>query len=338
MLSNLLFANNSVNVALIVVITIIVIAIAIVISLVPVKLWFRALVSGSYVSMARLIGIKIRKVDVKVLVDTYIKAKKAGVDFSIDDMENHILAGGDIDKVVDALIAANSALIALDVDEAKKIDLAGRDVLEAVRYSVVPHIIDIPPIKAIAGDGIELEVRVRATVKVKIGELIGSAGEETVMARIGEGIVATVGAARNKDEILKNPTLITKTVLDQGLSTKTAYEVLSLDIADIDVCRNVGSELSIAQANADKMIAQARAEERKAMAVAIEQENKAEAQRMKAMLIAAEAEVPKAMAEAFKTGKLGIMDYYRMQNMVADTNMRKSIASTEDGADNKDTF
>lgn len=335
MMANLLFAESSVPVALFIVLGIIVVFLAVLVCLVPIRLWFQALVSGAYISMARLAGMKLRKVDVKNLVYVYIKAKKAGLNFSIDEMETHYLASGNVDKVVDALIAAHSANIALPIDVAKGIDLAGRDILEAVRYSVDPHIIDIPPISAIACDGVELKVSSRATVRVNISRLIGGAGEETVIARIGEGIVATVGAAIDHKDVLQNPSEISKHVLEKGLDSGTAYEILSVDISDIDVGRNVGAELRSAQAEADKSIAQAKAEERKAMAIAVEQEMKAKTQEMKAVVLAAEAEVPKAMAEAFKNGKLGIMDYYRMQNVVADTAMRNSIAGSEN-AGNED--
>ena len=335
-MENLLFAENSVPIALFIILGIIVIVFAIVLVLVPVRLWFQALVSGAYVSMVRLAAMKLRKVDVKKLVYAYIKGKKAGLSFSIDEMETHYLASGDVDKVVDALIAAHSASIALPIDVAKGIDLAGRDILEAIRYSVDPHIIDIPTISAIACDGVELKVSARATVRVNISRLIGGAGEETIIARIGEGIVATVGAALDHKDVLQSPSDISRTVLEKGLDSGTAYEILSLDISDIDIGRNVGAELRTAQAEADKNIAQAKAEERKAMAIAIEQEMKAKTQEMRAVVLAAEAEVPKAMAEAFKTGKLGIMDYYRMQNVVADTAMRNSIAGSENpnGNDN----
>lgn len=335
-MSDLLFISGG-EITLFIVLGVIAVLIAFLLVLVPVRLWFQALVSGAYVSMVRLAAMKLRKVDVKKLVYAYIKGKKAGLNFSIDEMETHYLASGDVDKVVDALIAAHSANIALPIDVAKGIDLAGRDILEAIRYSVDPHIIDIPTICAIACDGVELKVSARATVRVNISRLIGGAGEETIIARIGEGIVATVGAAADHKQVLQNPSDISKTVLEKGLDSGTAYEILSLDVSDIDIGRNVGAELRTAQAEADKNIAQAKAEERKAMAIAVEQEMKARTQEMKAVVLAAEAEVPKAMAEAFKNGKLGIMDYYRMQNVVADTAMRNSIAGSENpnGADGK---
>lgn len=328
-INNLLFAIGGGEIALFIVLGVLVILLAVIMCLVPIGLWFQALVSGAHISMTRLAGMKLRKVATKNLVNAYIKAKKAGLNFSIDEMETHYLASGNVDKVVDALIAAHSANIALSIDVAKGIDLAGRDILEAVRYSVDPHIIDIPPISAIACDGVELKVSARATVRANISRLIGGAGEETVVARIGEGIVATVGAALDHKQVLQNPSSISKNILEKGLDSGTAYEILSVDISDVDVGRNIGADLRSAQAEADKNIAQAKAEERKAMAVAVEQEMRAKTQEMKAVVLAAEAEVPKAMAEAFKNGKLGIMDYYRMQNVVADTAMRNSIAGSE---------
>ncbi len=298
--------------------------------IVPMKVWFRALVSGAHISMGRLVGMKLRKVDVNMIVEAYVAAKKAGLTIDINELETHFMAGGDVVKVVNALVSAHSAKINLSIDTAKAIDLAGRDVLNAVKVSVNPKVIETPLVSAIAKDGVELHVKARVTVRANIGRLVGGAGEETILARVGEGIVTTVGSAENHGEVLQNPDLISKTVLAKGLDSGTAFEILSLDIADIDVGRNIGAQLRMDTAEAEKRIANAKAEGRRAMAVAAEQEMRAKAQEMNAIKIAAEAEVPKAMANAFKDGKLGVMDYYRMQNVVADTDMRKSIAGTDD--------
>lgn len=297
--------------------------------MVPIKIWFRALVSGAHMSMLRLVGMKLRKVNVKMIVEAYITSKKAGLTLDVNELETHFMAGGDVNKVVNALIAAHSARIALSIDTAKAIDLAGRDVLEAVKMSVSPRVVESPPVSAVARNGIELVVRMRITLKSNIAKLVGGAGEETVIARIGEGIVTTVGSAENHEEVLQNPDLISKTVFAKGLDTGTAFEVLSLDVADIDVGRNIGAGLQIERAEADKRIAQAEAEKRRSMGVAAEQEMKAETQKMTALKVAAEAELPKAIAEAFKNGQLGLFDYYRMRNLEADTDMRKSLSSTD---------
>ncbi len=297
---------------------------------VPSKIWFRALVSGAHISMSRLIGMKLRKIDINMIVEAYVSAKKAGLIIDVNELETHYMAGGDVNNVVNALISAHSAKINLSIDTAKAIDLAGRDVLNAVKVSVNPKVIETPMVSAIAKDGVELRVKARVTVRANIGRLVGGAGEETILARVGEGIVTTVGSAEDHGEVLQNPDLISKTVLAKGLDSGTAYEILSLDIADIDVGRNIGAQLRMDTAEAEKRIANAKAEERRAMAVAAEQEMRAKTQEMNAIKIAAEAEVPKAMATAFKEGKLGIMDYYRMQNVVADTDMRNSIANSDD--------
>ena len=328
---NILMAQTDSSIALYIILAVVAIVIAVFFSLVPVRIWFRALVSGSYISMGRLIGMKLRKVDISLIVNAYIKAKKAGLTFDIDEMETHYMAGGEVDGVVNALIAAHSAKIALTVDAAKAIDLAGRNIEEAVRFSVNPKVIDIPKISAIAKDGIELKVSARVTVRTNIGRLVGGAGEDTIIARIGEGIVTTVGSALYHEDVLENPDKISKTVLEKGLDDGTAYEILSIDMADIDVGDNIGARLMKERAEADKTIAQAKAEERKSMAVALEQEMRAKTQEMRAMLVAAEADVPKAMADAFRKGNLGIMDYYKMQNVVSDTAMRNSIAGVDDG-------
>ena len=303
--------------------------ITVIFGVLPVRIWFRALVSGVKVPMARLIGMKWRGVKVATIVDAYISASKAGLNVTIDELETHVLAKGDAIKVVNALISAHSANIKLEPETARAIDLAGRDVLNAVKVSVNPKVIETPPISAIAKDGIELRVKARVTVRANITRLIGGAGEDTIIARIGEGIVTTVGSAESHKDVLENPDQISKTVLNKGLDNGTAFEILSIDIADIDVGRNIGAQLQMDQAEADKRIAEAKAEERRAMAVALEQEMKAKSQEMRALVIEAEAEVPKAMAKALRDGKLGVMDYYNMQNVQADTAMRNSLTGNE---------
>ena len=292
----------------------------------PIGTWFIAAVSNAHVSMTRLVGMKMRRIKYRMLVDVYIRAKKAGLDIDIAELESHVMAGGNISNVVNALISAHSANIDLSLQSAKAIDLAGRDVLNAVKVSVNPKVIETPVISAIAKNGIELRVKARVTVRANISRLIGGAGEETIIARVGEGIVTTVGSSEFHKEVLENPDLISKTVLKKGLDAGTAYESLSIDIADVDVGRNIGAQLQMDQAEADKRIAQANAEERRAMAIATEQEMKAHTQEMRAKVVEAEAEVPKAMAEAFRNGRLGIMDYYQMQNIQADTAMRTAIS------------
>ena len=297
--------------------------------LIPFNIWFRALVSGAPVSISRLVGMRLRKIKVAMIVDAYITGKKAGLDIDIATLETHYMAKGDVIKVVNALISAHSANMELTPETARAIDLAGRDVLNAVRVSVNPKVIETPAISAIAKDGIELRVKARVTVRANITRLIGGAGEDTIIARIGEGIVTTVGSSLSHKDVLENPDTISKTVLNKGLDSGTAFEILSIDIADIDVGRNIGAQLQMDQAEADKRIAEARAEERRAMAVALEQEMKAKTQEMKALVIEAESEVPKAMASALKSGKLGVMDYYNMQNIMADTNMRNAISGND---------
>ena len=301
---------------------------------IPFGTWFIALVSHAHVPMMRLIGMKLRRIKYRMLVDVYIRARKAGLDIDIAELESHVMAGGNVSNVVNALISAHSANIDLSLKSAKAIDLAGRDVLNAVKVSVNPKVIETPVISAIAKNGIELRVKARVTVRANISRLIGGAGEETIIARVGEGIVTTVGSSENHKEVLENPDLISKTVLKKGLDAGTAYEILSIDIADVDVGRNIGAQLQMDQAEADKRIAQANAEERRAMAIATEQEMKAHTQEMRAKVVEAEAEVPKAMAEAFRSGRLGIMDYYQMQNIQADTAMRNAISGS-DSSDGK---
>ena len=297
---------------------------------VPLKLWFRALVSGAHVSMIKLVGMKLRKVDVRKIVLTYITSKKAGLTVTIDELETHLMAGGDIERVVKALISAKSASLDLSSQTAKAIDLAGRDVYQAVRTSVVPKIIETPPISAMAKDGIELRVKAKVTVMSNMHMQIQGAGEETIIARVGEGIVTTVGSAASHKIVLENPDTISSTVLNKGLDSGTAYEIVSIDIADIDVGRNIGAELDIANAEAEKRIAEAKAEERKCMAIAAENEMRAKVQEMRAVVIQAEAEVPKALAKALASGKMSAMDYYNLQNVQADTSMRNAISGKND--------
>lgn len=295
---------------------------------VPIGLWITAYFSGVAVSLVTMIGMRLRKVPPRSIINPLINATKAGLDLKIEEMEAHFLAGGDVDRVVNALISADKANIGLNFQRATAIDLAGRDVLEAVRVSVNPKVIETPLISAVAKDGIQLKAMARVTVRANIERLVGGAGEETIIARVGEGIVSTIGSAKDHKAVLENPDSISKTVLSRGLDSGTAFEILSIDIADVDVGRNIGAQLQIDQAEADKQIAQARAEERRAMAVAQEQEMRARTQEMRAKVVESEAEVPQAMAHAFREGKLGVMDYYNMQNVQADTRMRESISRT----------
>lgn len=297
---------------------------------VPLLLWVSALVSGVHISLLQLVLMRIRKVPPTVIVQALIEAHKAGLqNIRRDELEAHYLAGGHVQKVVHALVSANKANINLTFQMATAIDLAGRDVFEAVQMSVNPKVIDTPPVTAVAKNGIQLIAKARVTVRANIRQLVGGAGEETVLARVGEGIVSSIGSSESHERVLENPDSISKVVLSKGLDSGTAFEILSIDIADIDVGKNIGAALQMDQANADKNIAQAKAEERRAMAVALEQEMKAKAQEAKAKVIEAEAEVPKAMAEAFRNGNLGIMDYVRYKNVEADTAMRQSIAGPQ---------
>lgn len=298
-------------------------------SFVPIGLWVTAFFSGVKVSMATLTGMRLRRVAPSKIINPMIKATKAGLDIKVNELEAHYLAGGNVDTLVDALIAAQRADIPLDFTRAAAIDLAGRNVLEAVQVSVNPKVIETPSISAVAMNGIEVVVKARVTVRANIERLVGGAGEETIIARVGEGIVTTVGSAESHKDVLENPDSISKTVLKKGLDSGTAFEILSIDIADIDVGRNIGAKLLMDQADADKKIAQAKAEERRAMAVASEQEMKAEVQKMKSKVVEAEREVPLAIAEALKNGNLGVMDYYKMNNINSDTDMRKSISDTQ---------
>lgn len=293
---------------------------------IPVGLWFTALLSGVRISLVQLVFMRWRKVPPSVIVTAMINATKAGLTVTRDQLEAHFLAGGRVKTVINALISADKANIPLDFKAATAIDLAGRDVLEAVQMSVNPRVIDTPPVAAVAKDGIQLIAKARVTVRANIKQLVGGAGTETVLARVGEGIVSSIGSAASHKAVLENPDSISKLVLSKGLDSGTAFEILSIDIADIDVGKNIGAYLQMDQANADKNIAQAKAEERRAMAVATEQEMKAKAQEARAQVILAEAEIPKALAEAFRSGNLGVMDYYKFQNIQADTRMRDSIA------------
>lgn len=297
---------------------------------IPVGLWITAMFSGVKISILTLVGMNIRRVKPTNIVNPMIKATKAGLNLTIDKLEAHLLAGGDVNMVVNALIAAQRANIMLEFEQAAAIDLAGRDVLEAVKVSVNPKVIETPIISAVAKDGIEVKVKARVTVRANIERLVGGAGEETIIARVGEGVVTTVGSSANHKDVLENPDRISKVVLEKGLDSGTAFEILSIDIADIDIGRNIGAQLQTDQAEADKKIAQAKAEERRAMAIAQEQEMKALVVEMQSKLVEAESKIPQAIANAFESGKLGVMDYYNMKNIMADTKMRESISGVEE--------
>lgn len=297
--------------------------------LIPLGLWFQALVSGVRISLLQLIFMRWRKVPPAIIVRAMIEATKAGLTIGRNDLEAHYLAGGHIEKVVHALVSASKANIDLPFNMATAIDLAGRDVFEAVQMSVNPKVINTPPVAAVALDGIQVIAKARVTVRANIKQLVGGAGEETVLARVGEGIVSSIGSSETHKVVLENPDNISRVVLSKGLDAGTAFEILSIDIADIDIGKNIGAGLQTDQAEADLKVAQAKAEERRAMAVANEQEMKALTQEKRARVIEAEAEVPLAMAEAFRSGNLGIMDYYRMKNIQADTSMRDSISNDD---------
>jgi len=302
-----------------------------IVMLVPLNIWFRALASGAYVSMLRLIGMKMRKIDYKKLVDIYIVSQKAGLDIPIVEFETHLMAGGNVEKIVEALIAAHSAKLDLTLEQAKAIDLAGRDVVEAVKTSVTPKVIKTNWVEAIARDGIQVKAIAQVTVKAKLDRQIGTADAETILARVGQGIVTAIGKASNHNEIMSNPGVISRTIIAEHLDKNTAYEILSIDICDIDVGTNVGAKLKIEDAEAKKKISQAAAEERKAQAIALKHEMEAKTQEMQAIVKAAESEVHKAMATALKNGKFNAMDYYKLQNLVADTNMRNAISNPKKG-------
>jgi uncharacterized protein YqfA (UPF0365 family) len=295
------------------------------------NLWLQALFSKAEISILSLIGMRLRKVPPRIIVEGKIMGVKAGLPLETAALEAHFMAGGNVSRVIQALVAADKANIPLDFQRAAAIDLAGRNVLEAVQMSVNPKVIQTPNVVAMAKDGIQLRAISRVTVRANLDKLVGGAGEETVIARVGEGIVSTIGSSVHHKDVLENPDLISKQVLAKGLDTGTAYDILSIDIADVDVGKNIGAELETDRAEADKKIAQAKAEERRALAVASEQEMKAKTQEMRAKVVEAEAEVPRAMAEAFRNGNIGIMDYYQMKNITADTDMRQGIANDMDG-------
>jgi uncharacterized protein YqfA (UPF0365 family) len=313
-------------VELLILIGLIILGLSVLLSIIPLGLWISALAAGVKIGIVTLVGMRLRRVAPAKVVNPLIKAIKAGLDLNVNSLEGHLLAGGNVDRVVNALIAAQRAGIDLGFERAAAIDLAGRDVLQAVQVSVNPRVIETPVVTAVAKNGIEVKAKARVTVRANIERLVGGAGEETIIARVGEGIVTTIGSAIDHKEVLENPDTISRTVLNKGLDAGTAFEILSIDIADVDVGKNIGAQLQTDQAEADKRIAQAKAEERRAMAVAHEQEMKATVQQMRAKVVEAEAEVPKAFAQALREGKLGIMDYYNMQNIHADTQMRDSIA------------
>ncbi|OIJ16691.1 hypothetical protein BKP37_05530 [Anaerobacillus alkalilacustris] len=317
---------------LLIIVGLVIIAFAILFTFVPVMLWISALAAGVRVGIFQLVGMRLRRVIPARVVNPLIKAVKAGLELSTNQLEGHYLAGGNVDRVVNALIAAQRANIDLSFERAAAIDLAGRDVLEAVQMSVNPKVIETPFIAGVAMDGIEVKAKARITVRANIDRLVGGAGEDTVIARVGEGIVSTIGSAENHKKVLENPDMISQTVLSKGLDAGTAFEILSIDIADIDIGKNIGAELQTDQAEADKKIAQAKAEERRAMAVAKEQEMKAKVEEMRAKVVEAEAEIPLAMSEALRSGNIGVMDYMNIQNILADTDMRDSIGkATDDG-------
>ena len=304
---------------------------------IPVGLWITAFASGVRVSLFQLFGMRVRKVDPKRIVQPLIAASKAGLDLAVNELESLYLAKGNVDRVVDALISADKAGIGLDFRQASAIDLAGRDVFEAVQVSVNPKVIQTPKVAAMAKDGIQLLALARVTIRANINRLVGGAGEETILARVGEGIVSTIGSAESHKKVLENPDMISKTVLAKGLDSGTAFEILSIDIADVDVGKNIGAQLQTDQAEADKRIAQAKAEERRALAVAIEQEQKARVQEMRAKVVEAEAQIPMAIAEAFRKGNLGIMDFARYRNLQADTSMRAAIAGDSEPSEGGST-
>ena len=316
-----------VEVAPIIIIALILIALVILFTFVPVTLWISALAAGVKVGLFTLIGMRLRRVVPSRVINPLIKAYKAGLDVTTNQLESHYLAGGNVDRVVNALIAAHRANINLTFERAAAIDLAGRDVLEAVQMSVNPKVIETPFISGIAMDGIEVKAMARITVRANIDRLVGGAGEETIIARVGEGVVSTIGSSDTHKQVLENPDSISHTVLEKGLDSGTAFEILSIDIADVDIGKNIGAILQTDQAEADKNIAQAKAEERRAMAVALEQEMKAKVEEMRARVVEAEAEVPLALSEALRSGNLGVMDYLNYKNIEADTDMRESIGN-----------
>jgi len=324
MSDELIFGTTTVTLLLAVVV------VAFILWAVPLRLWVEAISAGAQVGIGYLVGMRLRKVNPPAVVRPLIWATKAGIDIGIGELEAHYLAGGSVDRVVRALISADKANIDLGFQQAAAIDLAGRDVFEAVQVSVNPKVINTPRVAAMARDGIQLIAMARVTVRANINRLVGGAGEETILARVGEGIVSSIGSSDSHKAVLENPNYISQTVLARGLDSGTAFEILSIDIADVDVGKNIGAELQTDQAEADKRVAQARAEERRAMAVALEQEMRAKVEEMRARVVEAEAEVPRAMAEAFRSGNLGIMDFQRIRNIESDTSMRQAIAGGDD--------
>ena len=304
-------------------------------SFIPIPLWISAISAGVKVSLTSLVAMRLRRVPPNKIILPLIKADKAGIDVEQNQLEAHYLAGGNVDRVVDALIAADKARIALPFDRAAAIDLAGRNVLDAVKVSVNPRVIQTPNVSAVAKDGIELISTARVTVRANLERLVGGAGEETIIARVGEGIVSSIGSSNSHKAVLENPDSISKTVLAKGLDAGTAFEILSIDIADVNVGKNIGAILQTDQAEADKRVAQAKAEERRAMAVAVEQENRAKVEEQRAKVVESEAEVPRAIAEAFRSGNLGIMDYYNLENIQSDTKLRSNIAQSTEDADER---
>ncbi|HCX3018629.1 TPA: flotillin-like protein FloA [Staphylococcus aureus] len=323
------------SLSFIVIAVIIVVALLILFSFVPIGLWISALAAGVHVGIGTLVGMRLRRVSPRKVIAPLIKAHKAGLALTTNQLESHYLAGGNVDRVVDANIAAQRADIDLPFERAAAIDLAGRDVLEAVQMSVNPKVIETPFIAGVAMNGIEVKAKARITVRANIARLVGGAGEETIIARVGEGIVSTIGASKHHTEVLENPDNISKTVLSKGLDSGTAFEILSIDIADVDISKNIGADLQTEQALADKNIAQAKAEERRAMAVATEQEMKARVQEMHAKVVEAESEVPLAMAEALRSGNISVKDYYNLKNIEADTGMRNAINKRTDQSDDE---
>ncbi len=313
-------------------------AFSVVFSFIPLRLWIAALAAGVRVGLVNLIGMRLRRVVPSKVVEPLIKATKAGLNVNVNNLESHYLAGGNVDNVINALIAAQRANIDLGFERAAAIDLAGREVLQAVQMSVNPKVIETPVVAAVAINGIEVKAKARVTVRANIERLVGGAGEETVIARVGEGIVTTIGSSKSHKDVLENPDEISRTILKKGLDSGTAFEILSIDIADVDIGENIGARLQTDQAEADKRIAQAKAEERRAMAAAREQEMKAYVQEMRAKVVEAEAEIPKAMAQALREGKLGVMDYYNLQNIQSDTQMRNTISRMSPDAEKKDVI
>ncbi len=332
MLNNLVFLNSGFGsqISSLILVGIIVLVLAVFFSFVPIRLWVAAVTANAKVSIIDLIGMRLRNVKPARVINPLIRATKAGITIPVKEIEAHLLAGGRPGRVVDAVIAAHKAKLELSFESATAIDLAGRDVLEAVKMSVKPKIIETPLVIAVAKNGIEVKALARVTVRANLERLVGGAGEETIIARVGEGIVTTVGSSESHKEVLENPDMISERVLGKGLDSGTAFEILSIDIADIDLGKNIGARLQIEQAEADKEIAQAKAEERRAIAIAREQEMKARVEEMRAKVVEAEAEIPLAISEAFRKGQLGIMDYYRMQNIKADTDMREAISKGSD--------